>query len=107
MSYPEPEEFHSLPWLKKVNTLTGIYGKKCCTSYSYWPIRKHFEQQEIKDMQVLYDYLYSLPDKTLMTLTEVYNQAEIYRQKLQLEREKAKSATLPQYKSLMDCLADM
>jgi hypothetical protein len=109
MNKPTPEEFRKLWWRDKINTLVFLYKYNCCTDFKYWPIRKHFENQDINTLHILYDFLYSIKQKKLMNLTEVYVEAEKYRQQQQLiaEKEKSKDIKIEKYDDYLDLIKEM
>lgn len=68
--------------------ITRLYMEKCSTepifvnmrfNPSYFKLRAHFYKQDENTLEKLLRYLEDKPKKSIMTLTEVYQDAEQYR----------------------------
>lgn len=76
---------------KKLNIfdrITRLYMEKCSTepifingrfNPSYFKLRTHFYKQDENTLDKLLRYLEDKQDKSIMTLTDVYHEAEQYR----------------------------
>lgn len=76
----DPVSWRGLPWHKKMHQATMLYFRKCSEesifskkglSPSYFKVRKFFEKKEIREMNLLYDYLWSIEGKKVMSVVEV------------------------------------
>lgn len=68
--------------------ITRLYMEKCSTepifinrrfNPSYFKLRAHFYKQDENTLDKLLRYLEDKPKKSIMTLTDVYHEAEQYR----------------------------
>lgn len=114
MKLEEPIEFRKLTRSQQLDRIAKLYIIKCTTIeklYVYKPrtkrtgpckeygaIKATLAKSDDNKLLILYDYIFSLLDGTqekyLLTLTEVFTNAETYRQKLIFERDKTKTAGL-------------
>lgn len=87
----EPLEWRKLPWYKRMHMATLLFFQKCSDeelyvnkklNASYFKVRKFFEKKEHKEMNLIYDFLWSMREKKVMQMYEVweamirYNQAQ-------------------------------
>lgn len=94
-----PEEWRALPDNKRLDSVTKLYLIKCTTKNiwengkmvkDYFRIRMFFRSRPDDEVAKIYDYLYSLLDKKIVSLSDIYQLSEIYRKKMLYEKEKDK-----------------
>lgn len=87
----DPVSWRGLPWHKKMHQVTILYFRKCSEenifskkglSPSYFKVRKFFEKKEIREMNLLYDYLWSIEGKKVMSMYEVAESMRRYNQSI-------------------------
>ena len=112
---PTPEQFHSLPYAKRLDTMVKLYIERCTPedlivnkklNKSYFGLRRHFIKDNPSMLQCMYDYLWSLDTNTPMSLTVFYRNVENHRLNIRMQSNRPKE-TIQHYKSLLDCLNDL
>jgi len=105
---PTPEEFRNVADDKKLDILAKYFLLTCTDKEvfiknkagkmrpcsDYYGIKRWWGKAPIGKLLYLYDYLYSLPLSSQMTLNEFYQNAETYRKELLVKLNKANQATL-------------
>lgn len=111
----EPVAWRELPWNKRVHQATLLYFRKCSEenifskkglSSSYFKVRRFFEKKETREMNLLYDYLWSIEGKKVMSMYEVaesmvrYNQSRRFVKVAPPEPVKKEDITLAEVMNL-------
>lgn len=121
IKFENPIDWRKLEKKKKLNMIARLFFYRC----SYLPMFKQggglttdfikvrsFFYKIINDnkeqLHILYDYLYSLEEKTPQTMTDFFNNAEDYRLKVKLEKDKELTSKLDvkQYDTYESILGD-
>jgi hypothetical protein len=103
-----PIEYHRLPESKKPHVLTLIYMARCCAEgfsmKSLFQLRNYFANKVAKsDWQVLYDFIYAMPENTVIDMYSIYDKARAHQLQLRLTAN-TPTETVKPYESLLDCL---
>lgn len=109
---PTPEQFHSLPYAKRLDTMVKLYIERCTPeelivnkklNKVYFALRRHFIKEQPLVIQCFYDWLYTLSVKTPIDLTTAYQRVEQHRVAVRMQSNAPKETVKP-YESLLDCL---
>ena len=107
-----PQEFHSLPYAKRLDTMVKLYIALCTPedlivnkrlNKVYFALRRHFIKESPMVIQCFYDWLYTLEDKVPIDLTTAYQRVEQHRVTMRMQNNAPKETVKP-YDSLLDCL---
>lgn len=88
------ESFISLPQSKQIHMLSMRYIQMCTEESGkkfmsiLMPIKKFLGKQELSSLFILYDYLMSLQEKTVMDLGTCFREARKYEEKLRIANDK-------------------
>lgn len=75
----DPTEWRKLPWHKRMHQATLLFFRKCSEenifskkglSPAYFRVRKFFEKKENREMNLLYDFLWNIEGKKVMSMVE-------------------------------------
>lgn len=100
-----PMEYHRLPDSKKPHVLTLIYMARCTaegfSKKSLFQLRNYFANKVAKsDWQVLYDFIYAMPENTVIDMYSIYDKARAHQLQLRLTAN-TPSTEVAQYPSLL------
>jgi hypothetical protein len=107
-----PQEFHNLPYAKRLDIVVKLYIERCTPeelivnkklNKVYFALRRHFIKEQPMTLQCFYDWLYTLTDKVPIDLTTAYQRVEQHRVTMRMQCN-APEKTVKPYDSLLDCL---
>lgn len=84
-----PVDWRELDWSKRIHMATILFFTKCSNESiyqkkglnpAYFKVRKFFEKQEDNEINTLYDYLWSIDGKKVMSMYEVFQAKTRYTQ---------------------------
>lgn len=110
-----PEQFHQLPYSKKLDTVVKLYVTLCTSedlfigkrmNPCYFQLRRHFTKESPVVLQCFYDWLYTLDTKVQIDLTTAYQRVEQHKINLRMSANKP-SAPVESYRSLLEHLKEM
>lgn len=95
----DPAEWRELPDKNRTDLITKLFIMRCTNeklfvngkiSGAYCRIRNFFKSRPNEEINVIYDYIYTLDGKKIIPFADVYKVAEIHRKKLIYEAEQSK-----------------
>lgn len=117
-STKNPIEFRTLDLGKRTYYLTILYMSKCSEapmfvnkkpSTDFSKIRNFLKKQEMDTLAAIYDYVYSIPDREIMDLSELFRHTYRYieEQKITADKAKAENLDIQQYESFDNILQNL
>lgn len=107
-----PEQFHALPYAKRLDTVVKLYVTLCTDQElfigkrmnpCYFQLRRHFTKDSPSVLQTFYDWLWTLDSKQPIDLTTAYQRVEAHKVNQRMSVNKPQEA-IESYESLLDCL---
>jgi hypothetical protein len=80
-----PKQLHALTisFFDKATDEPMVVNKKL--SSGFWKVKAFFKKQTLEQQHLLYDYMWSLQEKTPHTMTELFQKADEYNQGLKFK----------------------
>ena len=109
----EPLEWRKLDWNKRMHMATILFIRKCSDeelfvnkklSASYFKVRKFFEKKEHKEMNLMYDFLWSMKEVKVMSMFEVWEAMIRYNQEQRFIRVQPPNPTKQEDITLADIM---
>lgn len=103
-----PTEYYALPTpAKKAHALALIYMARCGSGFSKKSLfsLRHYFAKNHSDLQVLYDFIYAMPENEPVSLYEIYDKAR--KHQLNLRMNTGKTEEVDAYPSLLSCLGKL
>jgi len=103
-----PQQFHELPLTKRVHWISMAYMQQCTlegfSKKSMFQLKGYFRKLDSSKLQVIYDYIYDLPEVTVVSLYDIHAASEKYQGQLRLNSGNNEGETVKAYDSLLDLL---
>ena len=109
----EPLEWRKLDWNKRMHMAAILFIRKCSDeelfankklSASYFKVRKFFEKKEHKEMNLMYDFLWSMKEVKVMSMFEVWEAMIRYNQEQRFIRVQPPNPTKQEDITLADIM---
>jgi hypothetical protein len=106
-----PIEYHQLPDSKKPHVLALIYMARCCAEGfsigGLFQLRNYFANKVDRgDLQILYDFIYAMPENTVIDMYSIYDKARAHQLNLRMASNTPKEV-IEKYPSLLSFLGDL